>query len=51
MPDTTEKEFLNQYLQNLQASTAHAMFEEGEDYPAFTNDVPGTAAERHRYTV
>lgn len=51
MPDTKGKKFLDQYLQNHLLSTDPAMFEEGLDYPSFTNDVPGTAAERHRYTV
>jgi hypothetical protein len=51
MQVTEGKNFLDQYIQNRLPSAVHAMFEEGEDTPAFTNDYPGTAAEPHRYTV
>jgi hypothetical protein len=51
MQATEGKEFLDQYIQSRLPSTVHAMFEEGEDTPAFTNDYPGTAAEPRRYTV
>mgnify|MGYP003658450531 CR=1 FL=1 len=51
MQATERKEFLDQYIQSRLPSTVHAMFEEGEDTPAFTNDYPGTAAEFRRYTV
>ena len=51
MQVTEGKNFLDQYIQNRLPSAVHAMFEEGEDTPAFTNDYPGAAAEPHRYTV